>query len=1050
MHIRANMMDLREIAVKLLGFCIGAAIVGASLPVAAQAAATHYQLDIPREPLDRALKDFAHQTGLQIARFADVSGGDAQVGPVTGSLTSEEALNTLLRESELTYRVLNDRMIAVVRKQAVSGPGSAEALPSSDEEKSRTTAPGESSRKDEPKARGSFWDRFRVAQVDSGASATGSSVRKDNERDSSDKSGQIEEIVVTGIRYSLKESLAAKRAAPGIVEVVTSEDIGKLPDKNVADVLQRVPGVNTQSAASGEGGFDENNRVSIRGTGASLTQTTINGHSVATGDWFALDQYQTVGRSVSFDLLPSEIIQRTVVSKTQSADLIEGGVAGSVDLQTPKPLEFKQTFTASALAGGVYSDLPSKTQPQANVLVNWQNGQMGVLAMGFYEKRSSRRDGQETLGYLTVPQATAAAWQAANPSLPNATGALIPMLIGETLFNQTRKREGGLLDFEVKPTDALTLDLNGFYSHLDADNTNGNFLFFGNNIVSPAYVPTALTIAPNGTVLSGTWPTIPGAPIADTLALPYNTAVYDQVVRPSSSETYYIDLDASLVATDRLTLDSQLGFTHGVGSTDQESYVETQGGNGGSYTLHGIDSPVSVSYPGLNPADPNQFFTGYAFGNISHAIDKETYGQVNALYKLDSGLFQSLKFGARFAAHTRDSFFPEKNGCNPGFCGADAALPVYGGGTYPSNFGNGLGGSGYPTNIYTYSPGAILAFDANALSHGPSRFYWPGEFQVKENTTALYAMANVGAQGWSGNFGVRLARTAGDSIVNVAGGTNPITTSAFGDYTQTRINNNYFDILPSLNLKFDLTPDLVLRASTARSIARPDYSALGGAVSLTDLTDTGNGGNPHLKPVRSANYDTSLEWYYAPQSLLEVGFFYMDMSSYIDFGNTVGTYFNQQFGKFEQYTISSPFNTTAAVKGVEVAWTQPLGLGFGAAANFTYADGRTGQDTPMVGNSKFTYNIGGYYEAYGFSAHLDYTFRSHYLVGLDRSSAENEDDIGNLDAALNYSFNKNIGLSLNALNLTNQTIKYYAADTNQPRAFYSNGRQYYFEVRLKL
>jgi iron complex outermembrane receptor protein len=137
--------------------------------------------------------------------------------------------------------------------------------------------------------------------------------------DTAADAGPLDEIVVTGIRYSLKESLATKRDSTNVVEVVTAEDIGKLPDKNVADVLMRVPGVNTQSAASGEGGFDENNRVSIRGTSASLTQTTINGHSVATGDWFINDQYATAGRSVSYDLLPSEIVARTVVTKTQDS-----------------------------------------------------------------------------------------------------------------------------------------------------------------------------------------------------------------------------------------------------------------------------------------------------------------------------------------------------------------------------------------------------------------------------------------------------------------------------------------------------------------------------------------------------------------------------------------------------------------------------------------------------------------------------------------------------------------------------------------------------------
>ena len=861
----------------------------------------------------------------------------------------------------------------------------------------------------------------------------------------------LEEVVVTGIRYSLKESLETKRASTNVVEVVTAEDIGKLPDKNVADVLQRVPGLNTQSAASGEGGFDENNRVSIRGTSASLTQTTINGHSVATGDWFINDQFQTAGRSVSYDLLPSEIVARTVVTKTQSADLIEGGVAGSIDLQTPKPLDFKETFTASGLAGGVYSDLPSKTEPQFNALFNWQNGQMGLLAMGFYEERDSRRDGQEILGYNTVPAATAAAWQAANPALPNAAGAEYPSLIGSALFTQKREREGGLIDFEVKPTDNLTLDLNGFYSHLLANNVNDNFLMFGSNFIggqySGNYVPTALTVR-NGTLVSGIWPTIPGAPIASPVTLPYNSAAYDQIVRPSNSGSYYIDFDATLQATDKLTFTSQLGYTRGTGNTPQETDVESEGGNGVSYQLNGIGSPVSVNYPGLNTASPAQFYTDYAFGSITHEIDEESYGQIDGLLKLDSGVFQSFKFGVRFAAHERDQEYPEKNGCPD--CSATGPNPAFNGGTYPSNYANGLGGSGYPTNIYVNSTSAIQAFDALYLSHGPSRFYWPGQFEVKENDAAVYAMANVGGEGWSGNFGVRATHTDNTNYVNVSGGTNPITTSLFGNYTPTTYKNNYLDFLPSANLKFDLANNLILHFSAAQTLARPDYSALGAAISLTDLNNTGSGGNPNLKPIRSTNYDTTLEWYYAPQSLLQFSLFDMEMSSYVDYGTSQETFFNIQKNTFALYNITLPVNTTAQVRGAELAWTQPLGLGFGAQANFTYANGHTGLDTPMVGQSAITYNVGAYYEAYGFSAHLDYTYRSHYLVGLDHSSLENEDGIGNLGAALNYTISRNLSLSLNMLNLANETLKYYAADTSQPRAFYTNGRQFYFGVRAKL
>ncbi len=152
----------------------------------------------------------------------------------------------------------------------------------------------------------------------------------------------VEVVVVTGIRASIDRAINIKRDSTSIVDAVSAEDIGKFSDKNVADALQRVPGVNTVSAASGEGGFDENDRVSIRGTNASLTQTLVDGHAIANGDWFILDQYATIGRSVSFTLLPSEIVDTAKVYKSQQADLVEGGVAGVIDIITPQPAQLVQ------------------------------------------------------------------------------------------------------------------------------------------------------------------------------------------------------------------------------------------------------------------------------------------------------------------------------------------------------------------------------------------------------------------------------------------------------------------------------------------------------------------------------------------------------------------------------------------------------------------------------------------------------------------------------------------------------------------------------------
>src|SRR5579863_2942189 len=237
----------------------------------------------------------------------------------------------------------------------------------------------------------------------------------------------LEEIVVTGIRKSVEASIDAKRASTEFVEVVTAEDIGKMPDKNVADSLARLPGITTSAAGANEGGFDENDRVSMRGTNPSLTQTLINGHNVAAGDWFVLDQTGTVGRSVSYTLLPSEIVSKVVVQKSSSAELVEGGVAGSVDIITRKPLDFSKPFTLEASAGAVYSDLPNKGDGQYSALGAFKNdaNNFGVMLQLFSETRDLRRDGIEVLGYDTIAPLSAVA-----TAHPDLSGVQYPTEIG--------------------------------------------------------------------------------------------------------------------------------------------------------------------------------------------------------------------------------------------------------------------------------------------------------------------------------------------------------------------------------------------------------------------------------------------------------------------------------------------------------------------------------------------------------------------------------------------------------------------------------------------
>lgn len=856
----------------------------------------------------------------------------------------------------------------------------------------------------------------------------------------SDASANLEEVVVTGIRRSIEESLETKRQATTVTEVVSAEDIGKLPDKNVADALQRVPGVNISSAAAGEGGFDENDRVSIRGTSPSLTQTTINGHAVATGDWFIQDQYQTVGRSVSYTLLPSEIVSNIVVSKSQTADLIEGGVAGSVDIRTRKPLEFDKQLSGDVQVQGERSDLAAKTDPQFSGLVNWKNdaNNFGVLLQGFSEKRDVRRDGQEFLGYSTVGATTPAAL-----AHPDLAGVAVPTFIGSALFTQQRKRYGGDFDIELAPTDSITFDLNGFYSHLDADNFNRNFLAATGNLINgtgpttPGYVPTSYTVR-NGTLVAASYPnqaTIPAA-------------IVDNIYRPgSNSGTYYVDFDTKFTPTDQLTITTQIGYTRGVGQTPNQPAYEGQMYSGLVYNINALSSPASISFPNVNPASFNGVSTSWAWNDIATTVDTERYAKADALFKTDIGAWKSIKFGVRYAEHVRSVDFPENGGC---LSSCWSSVPTWNGGVYPGNFGSGLNPpAGFLAGVWQLNPAAIAAYVANNVSTGISRVYWPGEMRVQEKDTAGYVMADFGGERWAANVGFRMVSTGEDSTVNVSGGANPITTSAFGAYTPTLFTNQYYDFLPSANIKFDLTKDFIARFAVAKTMARPDYSALGGAVNLTDLTLTGNGGNPNLRPIRSTNYDASLEWYFAPQSLLSFGVFYMDLTSYVDFGTTTGSYFDQLKSQNMPYSITSPFNVSGKDRGIELAYQQPIWHGFGFTGNYTYADGKAADGAPLVGASTNTYNLGGYYEDKWVSARIAYTYRSSFLVGLDRSFAEYEAAIGSLDASINFNITEHFKLNLDGLNLTNEVLKYYATNQDQPRAFYTNGRQYYFGATYK-
>jgi iron complex outermembrane recepter protein len=897
------------------------------------------------------------------------------------------------------------------------------------------------------------------------------------------QAAELDTVVVRGIRGAIEQSLDAKREDVTRVEVVSAEDIGKMPDKNVADSLARVPGVNISAASANEGAFDENDRVSMRGTSPSLTQTLINGHNIGTGDWFVLNQTGTVGRSVSYSLLPSELVDKVVVRKSSEAKLVEGGAVGSIDIVTRNPLNFEPGFSIFGSVGAVYADLPGKTDPQISVLGNWKNdaGTLGVTVQAFSEERHLRRDGQELLGYDTIGAGTAA-----GVAHPDLVGVYFPVLIGSALFEQERKRTGGMFTAQLRPTDGVELELNYFRSDLEADNYNRNYMLWGSRIINGTagnngQVPLPGYVVRNNTLVSANFAATPGGDNA--------FGIYDEISRPrAKSSTEFLSLEGKWDASENLAFSFQGGTSEGRGKTPVQDVAEWDVGlnSGGGWTLNGVGAAdwnlgnANTSAPGTPLVDYRLDWI-FGFQDID-VVDKEDWLRVDGRYFLDgAGALGSIEFGLRGARHERylDQVTAQGPACldaggnpvpfdwsQPFFCPVGAQSPFDPANfpqsfqNYPRDFASGIGGT-FPRNIWYHSPQQVADFNRFTDRNPVTRFYFPGAYGLKEDSNAAYVQFNFSGARWSGNVGLRYVETREEvtNFVN-ADPADPeaVTTSAFGAFKTVVTRNTYKDLLPSANLKFDLTDDMVLRLAASRTLTRPDFSALAGAVSLSPPADqggvgTGTGGNPNLAPIISSNLDATFEWYYAERALLSAGVFYMDIDDYVSLGTDRQSYFtidaNNPAGTWIEYDLTVPVNSGAKVQGFELAWEAPLGEYFGAFANYTYADGETDDDTPMLGTSKNTYNLGLWFENDLFNARVNYNYRSEFYSGLDRASAFWQDEIDSITASLGWKINDNLSLALDAMNLNNPKTKYYAENRDRPRSIYENGRQYYLNLRFK-
>lgn len=862
--------------------------------------------------------------------------------------------------------------------------------------------------------------------------------------------GAGDDIVVTGVRASLQSAQNIKRNSAQIVDSIVAEDIGKLPDRNIAEALQRISGIQIQR------NFGEGSSVAIRG----LTQvrTELNGRDIFTASGSS--------NALSLEDVPSELLAGIDVYKNPSADLIEDQLSGTINFRTRKPFDF-DGFKISGSATNTYYDLVKKSQPAASLLVSdrWNTGigEIGILASASYQKTSFRQDTISTEPFYTLDQSRKADGSFTSPSdaataallgrtgqtttLPHGTG------IGEVFGD--RRRLGIDVALQWRPTN--TLEFTGEVFRNDYKLRSYGYSYFaytsGASITPLAGAP--FTYAPNGDFQSGTFTDVP---------IGNNTSIGS---RHSITTDY--SLNGKWKPTANLTITGDL------------QYVDSKTNNLNSIVgLSGVATTLAQDISGAVPAfqitsaaglsNSATYSNAFYLDNLNNSKGTDKVGRLDGEYRFDGGILSSIKAGFRFA--DRRNRTSDTGYRYTGLAGAATNL------RYVDLSGFFRGQADLFGDIQAFSLPTVLNYDATraALGIATTPGYVPsGTNTQAQKTYTGYVAAFFRADDLpvpiDGNIGLRVVR----SQVAVSGFyqqvdliTAPDGTQMTADPTFTAVNeaSNYTSFLPSFNVRGRLTDRLQLRLAASKNISRPDFNQLNPSLTITepgtaqiDQQHVTSTGNPYLKPIKSTNFDASLEWYFAKSGSLTVAGFYKDISNYIQ---TVITPRDVTFtdGVTATYDVTTYSNASKAkVKGAEVAYQQffdflpgPL-AGLGVQANFTYVDSQApspASDGPVTqlsleGLSKYNYNLIGIYERGLISARVAYNWRSEFLVTTSANGTGNlpqfQKASGQLDASITANITPHLSLTLNGTNLTNTVRSTYYGITSRPRDLIMSDRQ---------
>ena len=851
-------------------------------------------------------------------------------------------------------------------------------------------------------------------------------------------------VVVQGIRKSLANAIRTKRAADQIVDAVSAEDVGKLPDQNVAEGLQRITGVQI-GRSLGQG-----SSVAIRGLpenryeidGATLTGNSGNG-------------------GVSFDSIPSELFGSLEVIKSPTADMTEGALGGTIRMNTVRPLDLKGlTITGQARAD--YSDFRKAWDPDASLFIgdkwNTSHGQIGALLDVSFDEESLREDNLEvsswnrtTFGDLDGNgQKTGAT---SGPLKPDEVWQ--PQQIRLTSQEQDRKRLGLLGTLQWKPNSDINLRLTTSYTqyHYAIDSR-----LLRLDVNQPLANTVSYTRDADGTLSAASIKNV--------------NFITNNFFTPENQDNLTTQFEGSWNVNEKLSVSTLLNIARGRDSVPLQLYPTLQVSSPTTltYQFNGGDSLPTVTLPTLNLASLASYKLNTVVPQTKDTHNDEDAARFDVKYKTDWGILTDLRAGYRhgrlYVAQFNDNN-SAVGSLNQGMLASNAATLLPGAYTTAletgDDFMDGVSGTlprgwgGYNGFWLKGNTNALLQFSGLTLPVPPD---YPSWYKVTTKTDAGYLMGDLGGTLFSipytGNVGVRVVSSEVDSGAWLpdAGGVNLV-------YTVQK--NSYTDTLPSLNLAFDVRDDVVVRFAAAKVMSPADPSNLSAATSRNNGLLTESSGNPFLKPFRATQFDLSAEWYFKPGSVLTVAAFYKDVQAFIATQIDLVTLYNPEFQGDNQYKLSHPVNGgNGKVDGLEFDYQNNFTFlpspfdGLGVQANYTFVDSttpltdvQTGEPLPLQNLSKNSYNLVAYYQKYGAEFRLAYNWRSKYLTGTISGSPIYNGDYGQLDGSASYDLSHNLTVFLDAVNITGSNTYVRGRFEEQFLAAYKGDARYTLGIRYK-